>query len=96
MEMQLDMTAIKDGFPEGVWLSGLFWFLLQRGYLTVVFQGDDAYRTTRVCMNRTRVSVTVTRARLREAGKMAAGDDVRAVHYHSGNMGTQIRGRIYR
>jgi hypothetical protein len=39
--MQHDSTAIKDGFPEGVWLNALFRFLLERPYLTVVFQRDD-------------------------------------------------------
>lgn len=40
--MQLDIAAIKGGFPEGVWLDAVFRFLLERLYLTVVFQVDDA------------------------------------------------------
>ena len=38
--MQLDIAAIKGGFPEGVWPGAVFQFLLERGYLTVVCQGD--------------------------------------------------------
>ncbi|RYE71882.1 MAG: hypothetical protein EOO81_04820 [Oxalobacteraceae bacterium] len=46
--MQPDIAAIKDGYPEGVWLNALFGFRLQWGYLTVVFQGDDAYLSMEV------------------------------------------------
>jgi len=63
MEMQLDMTAIKDGFPEGVWLSGLFWFLLQRGYLTVVFQDDDDLLLAKIYMNGVRSMATTVHSR---------------------------------
>lgn len=41
--MQLDIAAIKGGFPEGVWLNAVFGFRLERRYLTVVFQGDDDF-----------------------------------------------------
>lgn len=44
--MQHDIAAIKDGFPEGVWPSALLWFLLERRYLTVVFQKDDDFLKT--------------------------------------------------
>jgi hypothetical protein len=30
--MQHDMAAIKDGFPEGVWLKAVFRFLWERRY----------------------------------------------------------------
>lgn len=60
--MQLEIAAIKDGFPEGVWPSGLFQFLLEVRYLTFVFQGDDAHFSTKVEMSGIRSSITVTDA----------------------------------
>jgi hypothetical protein len=41
--MQHYIAAINGGFPEGVWLSGLFRFLWEGRFLTVVFQGDDDF-----------------------------------------------------
>ncbi|WP_282372089.1 hypothetical protein [Pseudomonas sp. PS02290] len=49
--MQLDIAAIKGGFPEGVWLDAVSGFRLQRGYLTVVFQDGDGFRSTEVQMS---------------------------------------------
>lgn len=46
--MQHDIAAIKDGFPEGVWLNAVFRFLFERGYLTVVFQDDDVFTTSQM------------------------------------------------
>ena len=60
--MQYDIAAIKDGFPEGVWLNAVFRFLLERGYLTVVFQDGDGFRSTEVQMSGIRFSVTITDA----------------------------------
>jgi len=51
--MQLDIAAIKDGFPEGVWLNAVFGFRLERRYLTVVFQGDDDFLLAKVYMHET-------------------------------------------
>lgn len=56
--MQHDIAAIKDGFPEGMWLNARVWFLLQRWYLTVVFQGDDDFLSIKVCMSRALSIVT--------------------------------------
>ena len=56
--MQLDIAAIKDGFPEGVWLNAVFGFRLERRYLTVVFQGDDDFLSIKVCMSRALSIVT--------------------------------------
>jgi hypothetical protein len=61
------MAAIDDGFPEGVWLSGLFRFLLEGRYLTVVFQGDDAFLSMKVPMNGARSSITASQEHLRQA-----------------------------
>jgi hypothetical protein len=41
--MQRDIAAIKGGLPEGMWPNELFWFLLERRHLTVVFQDDDDF-----------------------------------------------------
>lgn len=41
--MQLDIAAIDDSFPEGVWPEAPFRFLLRWLYLKVVFQDDDAF-----------------------------------------------------
>ncbi|WP_455914114.1 hypothetical protein [Pseudomonas syringae] len=41
--VQLEIAAIKGGFPEGVWLNALFQFLFNRRYLMVVFQDDDDF-----------------------------------------------------
>ena len=41
--MQLDIAAIDDSFPEGLWPEAPFRFLLQWWYLKVVFQDDDAF-----------------------------------------------------
>lgn len=58
--MQHDIAAINDGFPEGVWLNALFRFLFNRRYLTVVFQGDDDFLSTRANMHGAR-SAVITR-----------------------------------
>lgn len=79
--MQHGSTAIKDGFPEGVWLNALFQFLFNRRYLTVVFQGDDDLLTTKGRMNGARSSLTFMRLRLREAGHGAAEEMTRVVQY---------------
>ena len=60
--MQRYISAIKDCFPEGVWLNALFQFLLKWGYLTVVFQDRDGFRSTEVQMSGIRSSVTITGA----------------------------------
>jgi hypothetical protein len=60
------MAAISDGFPEGVWPSGLFRFLLERRYLTVVLQNGDVLGSTKVGMNGTRYNVTAARVPLWE------------------------------
>lgn len=79
--MQRDIAAIKDGFPEGVWLNLLFRFLLKRRYLTFVFQGDDHLLTKKGRMNGARSSLTFMRFRLREAGHGAAEEMTRVVQY---------------
>ena len=66
------MAAINDGFPEGVWLSGLFLFLLDGRYLTVVFQGDDDLLLAKVRMNGTRSSNTATKWRVQRYPVTAA------------------------
>jgi len=58
MGVQLDIAAIKGGFPEGVWLNGLFQFLLQAWYLTVALQVDDAFLLAKVYMHETLSNVT--------------------------------------
>jgi hypothetical protein len=62
-----DIAAIKDDFPEDVWLNAVFRFLVQRRYLTVVFQGDDAFLSMKVPMNGARSSITASQEHLRQA-----------------------------
>lgn len=71
--MQHDIAAIKDGFPEGVWLNAVFRFLLERRYLTFVFQDDDVFLPTNGGMNGGRCSVATIRVRLREVGHGSSG-----------------------
>lgn len=72
--MQHDITAIKGGFPEGMWLIARFQFLLKWGYLTVVFQDGDGFRSTEVQMSGIRSSVTITGACWCEASIPVAED----------------------
>ena len=62
--MQFDIAAINGVFPEGVWLEALFGFLLQRRYLTVVFQDGDAFLSKKAHLDGACSSVTATQVHL--------------------------------